>query len=459
LILRAVAALFLLAPALRSQDSDLAGRIQQLIAAIPEIGRAHLGYEVVDLDSKTVLASQLSNGFFTPASNDKLYTTSLALDRLGPGYRFITELRTDPVRGLELVGGGDPNLSGRILPYDVAAKDDDPLAVLRGFAAQLWAAGIREINGDVAGVSSRYPNHLYPDGWELDDTLYGYGAPVSALALNDNTVTLLLHPTQIGALADIQAIPAFPHLIILNTVLTTGGGHAELHVARQPGSNELAISGSVGVTIPELRADVAVDDPALFAAEGMIDALEDQGITVRGEARADYTSQPSGVVVASHVSAPLSQIIQVINKVSQNLHAEMLLEELQHIDPALTRDSADFSSIDGSGLARQDLVTPDATIRLLEQMWEGANREIWLQSLPIGGVDGTLQHRFRGISRAHRIHAKTGSLTHVNALSGYVETQNNKWLAFSVMVDQTLMPDREAREFLDRFAAQLLNAE
>jgi D-alanyl-D-alanine carboxypeptidase/D-alanyl-D-alanine-endopeptidase (penicillin-binding protein 4) len=454
-----VGALLLLAPRLQAQESTLETRIQQLINSMPEIGRAHLGYEVVDLDSKTVLASQLSNGFFTPASNDKLYTTALALDRLGPDYRFITELRMDPQRGLQLVGGGDPNLSGRVLPYNVAAKDGDPLAVLRGFAETLWAAGIRAIDGDVSGVSSRYPHHLYPSGWELNDTLYGYGAPVTALALNDNTVTLLLHPTGNGDLADIQTIPAFPHLIILNTVLTSAGGRTKLHVDRQPGSNELTISGSIATTVPELRADVAVDDPALFAAEALVDVLRDQGITVQGEARADYVSQPSGVIVASHQSAPLSQIVQIINKVSQNLHAEMLLDELQHVDPALTRDTADFSSSDGSGLARQDLVTPDATISLLERMWEGGNRDLWLQSLPIGGVDGTLQHRFHDIPGADRIHAKTGSLTHVNALSGYVETPNGKWLAFSVLVDQTLMPDREVREFLDRFAAALLRVD
>jgi serine-type D-Ala-D-Ala carboxypeptidase/endopeptidase (penicillin-binding protein 4) len=456
--------LLLLRLRLSGQDSNLEARIQQLIDAMPEIGRAHLGFKVVDLDSKTVLASRLSNGFFTPASNDKLYTTSLALDRLGPGYRFITELRMDPRRGLELVGGGDPNLSGRVLPYDVAAKDGDPLAILRGFAETLWAAGIREINGDVTGLSSRYPNRLYPDGWELDDTVYGYGAPVSAFALNDNTVTLLLHPTADRDLVDIQTIPAFPHLVILNNAVTAAGGPTKLHFDRQPGSNELTISGSIATTVPELRADVAVDDPALFAAEAMVNVLQDQGMTVHGEPRADYISQPSGVIVASHESAPLSQIVQVINKVSQNLHAEMLLEELQHVDPALTRDTTDFSSVDGSGLARQDLVTPDATITLLERMWEGSNREIWLQSLPIGGVDGTLQHRFRHIAgakriHAERIHAKTGSLTHVNTLSGYVETQNNKWLAFSVMVDQTLMPDKDVREFLDRFAAELLRLE
>jgi D-alanyl-D-alanine carboxypeptidase/D-alanyl-D-alanine-endopeptidase (penicillin-binding protein 4) len=123
------------------------------------------------------------------------------------------------------------------------------------------------------------------------------------------------------------------------------------------------------------------------------------------------------------------------------------------------RDSADFFVTDGSGLARHDLVTPDATIGLLERMWKGPNRDLWLESLPIGGVDGTLQHRLNNIPGAGRIHAKTGSLSHVNALSGYVETQASRWLAFSVMVDQTLMPDHDVHEFLDSFAASLLTLE
>jgi D-alanyl-D-alanine carboxypeptidase/D-alanyl-D-alanine-endopeptidase (penicillin-binding protein 4) len=444
---------------LSAQDTTLEARVQELINSSPEIGRSHFGYEVIDLDTKTVLASQLSNGFFTPASNEKLYTTSSALEHLGPDYRFITQIRMDPARGIELVGGGDPNLSGRVLPYDVAARDGDPLTVFQEFALKISVQGVHEINGDVIGISSRYPNRPYPDGWELDDTLYGYGAPVSALALNDNTVSLLLRPAEDGELADIQVVPAVPHLIILNDVLTVVGGRTQLHVQRPPGSNEVSISGTIVATAHQLRVDVAVDDPALFAAEAMLDALRDHGISVRGEAVADYASQPSGMVVASHESATLSQIIQVINKVSQNVHAEMLLQEVFHVDPALTRNSSEFSASDGSGLARQDLVTPEATVSLLEHMWEGGNREAWLQSLPIGGVDGTLEHRFREIHNAQRIHAKTGSLTHVNALSGYVETESGKWLAFSAMVDQTLMPDRAVREFLDHFAATLLTVE
>jgi D-alanyl-D-alanine carboxypeptidase/D-alanyl-D-alanine-endopeptidase (penicillin-binding protein 4) len=430
--------------------------IGQLIANTPGIDRAHLGYEVVELDTGTVLASSQSNAFFTPASNAKLYTTSLALDRLGADYKFVTEIRTGGRGGLQLIGGGDPNLSGRVLPYDVNAKDGDPLGPFRELAAKLQARGIRQIDGDLTGVSSRYPNQFYPEGWTIDDTLFGYGAPVSALSVNDSTVTVLVHPTEPNELADIQLVPAVPHFIVLNEVLTGTQGQTELHVDRAPGSNELVLSGSVGGDVPELRADVAVEDPAMFAAEAMIDVLRDAGIGVRGDARALYSEPEPGTLLAAHESAPLSEIVQVINKVSENLHAEMLLREVEHLNPGLVRNSADFSATDGSGLARQDLVTPEATVALLEHMWTGPNHDLWLQSLPIGGVDGTLQHRFRDTPGAERIHAKTGSLSHVNTLSGYVETETRGWLAFSLMVDQTLMPDHDVREFLDGFAAALL---
>src|SRR5205085_6251002 len=131
-------------------------------------------------------------------SNMKLYTTSLALVRLGSDYRFHTELRTtgsfeagqSVSQDLVLVGGGDPNLSARPLPYQLNGREGDPLAGLRDLADQLFAAGIRKVTGDVTGVGSRYGPDLFPDGWTIDDSTYDYGAPVSALTLNDNSVSL-----------------------------------------------------------------------------------------------------------------------------------------------------------------------------------------------------------------------------------------------------------------------------
>jgi D-alanyl-D-alanine carboxypeptidase/D-alanyl-D-alanine-endopeptidase (penicillin-binding protein 4) len=186
-------------------------------------------------------------------------------------------------------------------------------------------------------------------------------------------------------------------------------------------------------------------------------------------------SQSLGTVLAVHESPPLWQAIQVVNKVSQNLHAEMLLREVAHVthgigtleagraeretflkEIGITPEETGFTLEDGSGLARQDLTTPDSTVLLLKYMWQRPDRDVWLRSLPIGGVDGSLQHRFQGIPGAERVHAKTGSISHVNALSGYIETRKHRWLAFSAMVNATNGPNGEVRDFLDRLCAIFL---
>lgn len=486
--------LLCLALCFRMQAQSLPQQLEALIADNPVISRAHVGYKVVDLASGQVIASARDNQFYTPASNLKLYTTALALARLGADYTFKTELRADApiapgqttLHDLTLVGGGDPNLSSLALPWQKDAPDGDPLAAFHELAGKLRATGITAVTGDVIGDATRYSSQLYPDGWAVDDTLYGFGAPVSALTFQDSTVTLLLHPTEVGELADIQVRPAVPYLVILNDVLTAPAGKTELHVDRPGNRNELVIWGTIGADQKELPADVAVDDPAKFAATAMIMALRDEGIRVDGVAESRYCEAESiplltqpcrnlpATVLASHTSAPLSQIVVPLLKNSMNLQAEMLLREVAWHEaapgqPAMDQlDSNFLQSIgisksgtglavsDGSGLAGQDLLTPDSTIQLLQYMWTSPFHDLWLASLPIGGVDGTLQHRFKAIPNADRVHAKTGSLFHVNTLSGYLQTNTGRWLAFSAMVNGTVSDTPAALEFLDQFCGVLL---
>lgn len=476
------------------QQGDLPGELQSMIAANPVIGRSHIGYKVVDLQTGQVLAAERSTEFYTPASNLKLYTTALALARLGPDYRFKTELRTDApiasnqtsLHDLSLVGGGDPNLSALALPYQKDAPEGDPLAAFHELADKLRATGITAITGDVIGDATRYASQLYPDGWAFDDTLYGYGAPVSALTFADNTVTLLLHPTEAGELADIQVRPAVPYLVILNNVLTAPAGKTELHVARPGNQNELVIWGSIGADQAELPADVAVDDPAKWAAQAMITALTDEGIRVDGAARSRYCEAESipvetqpckdlpPVTIATHTSAPLSQIIVPLLKNSMNLQAEMLLREVAWHEAApeqppmdqldtnflqaigISQTGSGLAVSDGSGLSEQDLLTPDSTMQLLQYMWRSPNHDLWLAALPVGGVDGTLQHRFKDLPNADHVHAKTGTLSHVHTLSGYVQTNSGRWLAFSAMVNGAVSEMPAATAFLDQFCEVLL---
>ncbi len=473
--------------------SAVTRKIASLIQESSAVQHGRFGFEFVDVDSGQVLASLDSAHFFTPASNAKLYTTALALVRLGPNYTFQTELRTTgswapgqpTLSGLQLIGGGDPNLSGRVLPYAVDSVDGDPLAPLKDLASKVAAAGVRAIDGDITGIATRYPGSPYPDGWTIDDSLYSYGAPVSALALNDNTVAVTVYPSELGQLAGIELRPPSSYFVILNEVLTDPSSRTDIHVARSPGSEEIVLWGAIGSTASRWREDLAVDNPALFAAEALVDALREAGVVVRGVARSQYLDASeiagkslanAGAVLARHDSVPLSEELQVINKVSQNLHAEMLLREVAHVlrgvgtleaglaerdaflqEIGITRDGSGFSLDDGSGLARQDLTTPQSTVALLRYMWQRPDRDVWLQSLPIGGVDGSLEHRFHKIPGAKRVHAKTGSLSHVNALSGYIETGRHRWLAFSVMVNATPGHDSEVRNFIDRLCALFLD--
>jgi serine-type D-Ala-D-Ala carboxypeptidase/endopeptidase (penicillin-binding protein 4) len=486
---RAISAL-LLAVSIASAAGRLEKRIDELKARYPAVAHAHLGYKFIDVETGEVLAGQDSDSFFTPASNTKLYTTAFALARLGPHYKFQTELRTTAhwsagqaaIPDLELVGGGDPSLSSRVLPYRAHSVDRDPLAALRSLAEKIVSAGIREIDGDVIGVATRYPGNPYPRGWTIDDSMYEYGAPVSALAWNDNTASVKLRPTEAGELAEAQFDPPSGHFILLNEVVTDASRVTKVHLQKTPETNEVVLRGTIGNRSSGWSEDLAVEDPALFAAEALLDVLRECGVTVRGVPRSQYAATPSavapqpGTVLAVHDSAPLWQEIQLINKVSQNLHAEMLLREVARVTRGeatlkagiaereaflgaigITRDGTGFDLYDGSGLARQNLTTPDSSVALLRYMWQRPDRNLWLQSLPVGGVDGTLQDRFKHIRGAEHVHAKTGEMSHVNALSGYIQSEHRGWLAFSIMINGTVGRDPEVHSFIDQLCALFLN--
>lgn len=489
-VVLAVAALTATSSSVGAPRNKLQARVATLLTQVPAIQRGHVGFKFVDLTNGAVLAEHDAAEFLVPASNTKLYTTSLALVRLGQNYQFQTELRTSgawtpgqaSVPDLQIVGGGDPNLSGRVLPYNVNAKPGDSLAGLRELAKKLCDAGVKTIDGDVTGIATRYPGELYPDGWTIDDSIYGYGAPVSALTFNDNALTVFVRPSENGELAAIDTLPASNPLLLLNQVTTDDSSQAHVHVLRTLGSNEVVLWGTIGTHAESWQQDLAVGDPARWVASALIDVLHEDGITVRGSARSRYQTAnedetriaSEGTLLAVHQSVPLSEAITVTNKVSQNLHAEMFLREVGYVtqgsgtlraglaerakflqELGITPDGTGMALQDGSGLARQDLTTPDSTVALLRAMWERPERDIWLASLPIGGVDGTLEHRFRKIVGADRVHAKTGSLAHVNALSGYIETKHG-WLAFSIMVNNTVGHDAEVRNFIDRLCALFL---
>lgn len=485
-----------LAFALSASAQQLPARIHAAIDGSPVARGAFWGIRIVDLDTGAVLFDLNPDRFFVPASNAKLFTTALALARLGPGYRYETlvlaETRPDAsgtARGVRLVGGGDPNLSPRAIPYRTGAAEGNPLQAIEELADQVVARGVRRVEGGITGDDTAYLWEPYPEGWAAEDTIWEYGAAVSALAVNDNAFTLRLRPGERpGQLARLTLSPPLEYYEIDNRVRTVArGGERRIRIDREPGFRQLRLWGTLPAGDKGYGTLLAIDEPARYAALALKDALERRGVAVSGgvQVRHMFSNQvpdpalgpapvpQPGTELARRVSAPLVEDLRITAKVSQNLHAEMNLRAVARIrrgigsrqagieEMRLFLDEAgigrtSYNLVDGSGLARLNLVTPAAMSRLLTYMWKLPVREHWLSLLPVGGEDGTLAHRFQQGSAAGRIRAKTGTLTGVSALSGYAEPRRGGHLAFAILVNNYNGAAGEIRSVMDRICSLMV---
>jgi D-alanyl-D-alanine carboxypeptidase/D-alanyl-D-alanine-endopeptidase (penicillin-binding protein 4) len=331
--------------------ADLASKLDQIVNTASVLSHAFVGAQVVELSDGQVLYARNSERLFVPASNMKLFTTALALSKLGADYRLTTQIVAQvPISAegalpgdLELIGGGDPSLSGREYPYRNHAAPGVvySFSVIEELADQLTARGLKRIDGNVAGDDSRYVWEPQPGGWSYDSATREYGAPVSALILHDNTFALTLRPAgRAGDLARISLTPPFENFAIDNRVLTIERGARKIEFYRSASGRELHVWGRLPIRDPGFTQELAIGDPALYAAQVLRDALLRRGVAIRGEAVARHRfpdeSTVTAPIMASEVnvllaerrSPPLLDLLQVVDKVSQNLHAEILLREV-----------------------------------------------------------------------------------------------------------------------------------
>jgi D-alanyl-D-alanine carboxypeptidase/D-alanyl-D-alanine-endopeptidase (penicillin-binding protein 4) len=410
----------------------------------------------------------------------KLLTTALALDTLGPEYRFRTTVETNgslPPNGklagdLILVGRGDPNLSNRKFPYETKEEfDGPPEKALAELADAIAARGVKEVAGDVAGDDSYFPRERYPDGWEIDDMVWEYGAAISAIVVNDNTVTLTLTPGEKAGVAVTAVVdPPTREFVVRNEVTTIGAKEKpDLRLTREPGGDTVTVSGVMPAGNAPRKLVLAIQEPALYAANLLAQLLKDRGIKIDGTVRAIHEPDPgtaARTVLAEHLSIPLRDSVKLVNKISQNLHAEVLLrtavrqqgrwavpEDLQKFPEAFYAKAGisegDVIQTDGSGLSRHDLVTPRAFVALLAYAQKQAWFPAFLASLPVAGADGTLNERMKEPPLAGKIHAKTGSVTHVRTLSGYAETPSGRRLIFSFLSNNQGGKNHEVHAAID----------
>jgi D-alanyl-D-alanine carboxypeptidase/D-alanyl-D-alanine-endopeptidase (penicillin-binding protein 4) len=468
---------------------ELRARIREVISR-PEFDSSRLALKVASLDTGRVLFEQDSRKWMQPASNMKLFTVAAALDRLTPDYRFITSVyapaRPDAagtVRGdLVVYGRGDPTFAVRFNPEG----NTDYFFAIDALAADIYTAGVRRVEGDLVGDESYFNGPPLSPGWEWDDLQWYYGAEVSALTVNDNSVDLSVKPgASVGAPARITLGPSTSLVTIIDRTTTTERRTTrDLSVNRALGQNTIEIRGRLPIDDRGYTASLAVSHPAMLFTTMLRTSLERRGVVFTGQTRTvdaqGRVEKPlpvsSLVEIAARKSPPLSVIAAQTLKPSQNLYAELLLRTLGKLngtaDPKLSSEDAGAAVVrnfltqagidptglvmlDGSGLSRADLITADTTLQLLVYMNRHRFGSEFRLALPVAGVDGTLRNRMKGTPAQGNVRAKTGTLGTATSLSGYVFSAAGERLVFSLMINNPPRDSNPRTEFTDAVAVLL----
>jgi serine-type D-Ala-D-Ala carboxypeptidase/endopeptidase (penicillin-binding protein 4) len=441
--------------------ADALRRDIDAILAAPALEHGYWGVVVKSLKSGDTIYERNGRRLMMPASNMKVVTLAAAADRLGWDYTYETQLfasgpiEAGTLRGdLVVVGSGDPSLMSA-----------DAAALFGEWADALTHAGVRIVAGRVIGDDDRFEDNGLGFGWSWDDLPDDYAAGVSALQLNENAVRVSIVPGPApGDSAGISISPTGSGLAIVSGVTTAAPGTATaIRARRLPGSMRLELRGTIAAGTQPAALNVSVENPTLFFATALRDALIGRGIDVRGPAVdvddvADARPR-SPTPIATHRSPPLSTLAVRLMKDSQNLYAETLLKTLSTRAgaPVATADrgraevamvlqawgvsSADLIQRDGSGLSRYDYVTADALVTILMHVSRDERlRGPFEASLPIAGRDGTLSNRMKGTPAEGNARAKTGSMSNVRGMSGYVTSAAGEPLVFSILANNFEVP-------------------
>jgi len=479
---------------------DLRSRIDEIMRQ-PALEPGFFAVKIVSLDNGQIIYEQNANKFVRPASNMKLYTVAAAFDRLTPDFHFVTSIyaKEKPEGGqvkgdLIVYGRGDPSIAARF-------NNGDYFKGINDLADRVVAAGVKRIKGDLVGDESYFRGAPVGSGWEWEDLTWSYGAQVSALTVNDNAIDLNIKPGgTVGApVSIVTGPPSASFMTIVNRATTSArGSRSDLRIYRGLGTNSLEISGTLPVGDAGFVGGVAIPDPALAFVSMLRDALLKRGVNIDGRVRTvnsrsggsivpdpilalvklpDYMKPP--VEIAGLPSPAFSSIAAQTLKPSQNQYTELILRTLGRTqvpasgdgsyrdDEALGLDIVkaflrqagigdnDVALNDGSGLSRNDLISANTTVQLLTYMSKHKYFAQFREALPVAGVDGTLRTRMRGTPAEGNLRAKTGSLSSVASLSGYVTTAGGERLVFSMMLNN--YPDAAAvrRDSIDAIAVLL----
>ncbi len=424
--------------------------------------RATVGIDVIRLGATAGDAREVYNHDAAapkvPASNLKLATTSAALDHFGPEFKFRTILFKHG-DDLVLIGDGDPTFGDSEYLKKVGWQ---VTTVFEGWAAQLRKLNIAAIR-DVIVDDGVFDQEFFHPHWPADQMDLHYMAQVGGMNLNENLIDLIIEPTSEGARVNFSLEPATQYVSVLNRCLT--GSRNEINLARQIGTNTITLKGQTP-SRGTARVETTIHDPPLYAAQVLAETVAASGVRVTGQVRRDRTARQQRIeagvagaadwaVIGIH-ETPITTVLARANKDSINLYAESLCKRLgadlakasgtwQNGTAAVGAflksvgiPDSEFQLDDGCGLSKENRISPHALATVLSFDFASKNHDVFVDSLSVAGVDGTLEHRFeapavRDLRR--RVFGKSGFVEGVSTLSGLLKARDNNWYAFSIMMN------------------------
>ena len=436
-------------------SQDLQEAIEQVMNR-PDLARSRWGIEIQTLTGESLYSLE-GDKFFNPASAAKLLVSAAGLLELGADYRIKTPIYSEgnpPIlESLRIKGQGDPTITTQSL---------------KNIVHQLQAQGVKQIKNLIIDDSYLAPPTINPT-WEWVDVHSYFATAVNSTILNENTVTLTLLPQQTGQPVQFfwdDAIAARQWQVINQA--TTGEADLEyaVEIDGDLGQPLLTLRGELAVNEAPDIWDLAVVDPARYFLESLRFHLAQGGIAVtRGTIVEEENRDRAETELLTVLAPPMQAILAEINQESNNLYAEVLGKILaQELQQETAIDAINYSLkeigiepetyvlVDASGLSRQNLITPQTLVEVLQLMWRKSEEKVaqsYRQSLAAAGINGTLKRRFNNTSIQGNLWAKTATLTGVGALSGYLQTQHNSTVVFSILVNNSELKHKAIRQAID----------
>jgi len=445
----------------------------------PELETALLGIMVQSVETGEIFYQHNAKKLMMPASNEKIPTSVAALIKLGPDFRYETKLYGAGsiaegvlIGDLIIVGSGDPTIGYRF------CEQVDTCRVFKLWIDALKQKGISQIDGNIIGVDDIFDDEPNGYGWTFDNMTYNYAAQIGGLIFNENYATITIKVDSVTNELTVAVFPDFEYVNVIPDIkiVTKKDTETDLSFQRKAGTNDVTVRGTLKKS-DMFQEEISIHNPTTYFLTGFAKELSTAGIKLNGEIidsdeLADSLLINEDQLIYTHFSGPFSEIIRILLKESQNLYAESFVKLLgyhfgkqgcfaegERIIKSTLRtlglENDAYQYRDGSGLSRYNIISPYQIVKILRRMYFHSYAKVFQNSLPIAGVDGTIGYRMKGTIAEGKVIAKTGTISNVRCLSGYVRTRDDEVLAFSIMANNFLCDVNVIMDLQDRICMLL----